>query len=320
MSFVRLLADGAQEAVTLIPLLFTLGIAPAQAQLPRTAMAQAVADAAARPGPAVQADPAFEPAQSLLQPVAGTAMPALVAQHMVLELADGEARLRTTSVFRNDTQEPIAARYRLPLAAAVTLRGFDDDRADAEQADDKTARVEADADGQGGTDRIESTDADRPSAAQDGGPVHDCGGDADDAAIADFIEAGEPDPRSEESGVLWLAPGDEITLVSTRPADVFRRDQRRRVVIVLPPAPAGQPTPQFSAEIDVDAPQPIVALGSATHGGDVDGLGGSRARLFIPNGKVYEARFLSVDLELGTVVQDDSRHWGNEDRLPIALR
>ena len=78
--------------------------------------------------------------------------------------------------------------------------------------------------------------------------------------------------------------------------------------------------PEFSAEVEVGANQPIVALGSATHGGDVDGLGGSTARLFIPNGRVYEARFLSVDLELGTVTQEVARHWGNEDRLPIAVR
>jgi hypothetical protein len=214
---------------------------------------------------------------------------------MVLDLADGGARLRTTSVFRNDTGAPIAARYVLPLAGAVTLRGVDDD-AGAEAALDAIAP--------------------------------DCGGDADNntdesdlpADAAQFIEAGEPDPRTQHAGVVWLAPGDEITLVTTRDADVFRRDTRRRVVIALPPVPAGQPTPQFSAEIDVDAPQPIVALASATHGGEVDGLGGSRARLFIPNGKVYEARFLSVDLELGTVAVDDGRRWGNEDRLPIAFR
>lgn len=288
MSFVRLLADGASEAVTLIPLLFTLGIAPAQAQLPRTAVAQAVSQAVAQTG----APAAAQPAQSILTPVNGTTLPTLVAQHIVIELADGEAQLRMTSVYRNDTNDPIAARYVLPLASAMTLHGVDDDADELEPA----------------------------YVAGD----HECGGDAADdlqsADAAEFIEAGEPDPRTQESGVVWLAPGDEITLVSTRPADVFRRDTRRRVVIALPTPPAGQPVPEFSAEIDVDAPQPIVALGSATHGGDVDGLGGSRARLFIPNGKVYETRFLSVDLELGTVAQDEGRRWGNEDRLPIALR
>lgn len=300
MSFVRLLADGASEAVSLIPLLFVLGVAPAHAQLPRTALAQAVEQAvgqAAKP-----------PTQPVLAPVAGAALPALVAQHMVLELADGEARLRLTSVFRNDTDAPIAAHYLLPLGSAVTLRGVDDDPANEETFD------------------AAATDA------TFGASHHDCGGDADGALqavnaedgkqadAAEFIEAGETDPRTHHSGVLWLEPGDEITLVSTRPADVFRRDTRRRVVIALPPAPAGLPAPQFSAEIDVDAPQPIVALGSATHGGEVDGLGGSRARLFIPNGKVYEARFLSVDLELGAVAHAVGGRWGNEDRLPIAAR
>ncbi len=298
MSFVRLLADGASEAFTLIPLLFTLGAAPAHAQLPRTAMAQAVTEAVAPQRTPAETVPALLP---VLAPVAGSAMPSLVAQHMVIELADGDARLRTTSVFRNETDAPIAARYVLPLAAAVTLQGVDDAAIDAADADPDTALDEL---------------------------VHDCGGDANDtsddgnlsADAAQFIEAGETDPRTQEAGVVWLAPGDEITVVTTRDADVFRRDNRRRVVLVMPPAPSGQPAPQFSAEIDVDAPQPIVALGSATHGGEVDGLGGSRARLFIPNGKVYEARFLSVDLELGAATQDTARRWGNEDRLPIALR
>lgn len=296
MSFVRLLADGAREAATLIPLLFAVGAAPAHAQLPRTAMAQAVGEAvgvqAAPSGPRLSVQP-------VLAPVNGATLPALVAQHMVIELADGAARLRTTSVYRNDTDAPIAARYVLPLAGAVTLRGVDD-IADAPEAD---------------------TDADAEVALD--APEHDCGGGPGDDLAADaaqFVEAGEPDPRTQETGVVWLAPGDEITVETTRDADVFRRDARRRVVIVLPPPPIGQPVPAFSAEIDVDAPQPIVALGSATHGGEVDGLGGSRARLFIPNGKVYEARLLSVDLELGSAVQDDGRHWGNEARLPIALR
>lgn len=276
MSFVRLLADGASEAVALIPLLFTLGVTPAHAHLPRTAAAQAVARTVES-----------TPEQSVLLPVSGAGLPTLVAQHVVLELVDQEARLRTTSVFRNETNAPISARYVLPLASAVTLHGVDDE-------DDVAAEDE----GCGG------------------GPADD----QQSADAAQFIEAGEVDPRDQQSGVLWLEPGDEITLVSVRPADVFRRDARRRVVLALPPPPAGQPAPQFSAEIDVDAPQPIIALGSATHGGEVDGLGGSRARLFIPNGKVYEARFLSVDLELGTAPEQTGLHWGNEDRLPIAAR
>jgi hypothetical protein len=275
MSLVRLLAEGAGEAVKLVPLVFTLGFAPAQAhaQLPRLAAVEN-----ARPGPA-----------PVLQAVEGSPAPTLISQHVAIALAEQGSQLRTTSVFRNDTSAPIAAHYTLPLAGAVSLHGIDED--------------------------------DDPA-----GDDHACGGpdDADDgdesADAAQFIEAGEPSPNKIQSGLVWLEPGDEITLVSVRPADVLRRDSRRRVVIALPPPPAGQPTPQFSAEIAVDANQPIVALGSATHGGDVDGLGGSHARLFVPNGKVYEARFLSVDLELGTVTREEPRHWGNEDRLPIALR
>jgi len=274
MSLVRLLAEGAGEAIKVVPLVFTLGLAPAQAQLPRAAPMQE-SDAGAAP---------------MLQAVADSAAPTLVAQHFALALSEQGSQLRATSVFRNDTKTPIAARYTLPLAGAVTLHGIDD-------ADD----LGTDDPGCGGGE-----DAD---AAQ-----------VTEAEAAQFVEAGEPSPQNVQSGVVWLEPGDEVTLVAVRPADVIRRDSRRRVVIALPPAPAGQPVPEFSAEVEVGANQPIVALGSATHGGDVDGLGGSTARLFIPNGRVYEARFLSVDLELGTVTQEVARHWGNEDRLPIAAR
>lgn len=273
MSLVRLLAEGAGEAVKLVPLVFTLGLAPAHAQLPRTAPVQ---QSEAGPAPA-------------LQPVEGSAAPTLVVQHFALALSDQGSQLRATSVFRNDTNAPIAARYTLPLAGAITLHGIDDE-----------TDVVIDESGCGG-----GNDA----------------GDADEtAATAQFIEAGEVNPQNVQSGVVWLEPGDEITIVSVRPADVFKRDSRRRVVIALPRAPEGQRAPQFSAEVAVDATQPIVALGSATHGGDVDGLGGSHARLFVPNGRVYEARFLSVDLELGTANWEVTRHWGNEDRLPIAAR
>jgi hypothetical protein len=271
MSWVRLLAEEAGEAVKLVALVFTLGLAPAHAQPPRVAPPMQEAEA----GPA-----------PLLQAVAGSATPTLVAQHLALVISDQDPQLRATSVFRNDNQVPIAARYTLPLAGAVTLHGVDD-------AVDETIVA-------GGC-----------------GDVEDASTDAD---AAQFLEAGEQSAHEVQTGVVWLEPGDEITLVAVRQAEVIKRDSRRRVVIVLPPPPSGQPTPQFSAEITVDATQPIVALGSATHGGDVDGLGSSHARLFVPNGRVYEARFLSVDFELGAVRQEVTRHWGNEDRLPIAAR
>src|SRR5262249_5788335 len=161
-----------------------------------------------------------------------------------------------------------AARYTLPLAGAVTLSGVD---ADADDWDEEDPGCGGSDDGEAGD---ESTDA------------------------AQFTEAGEAQPRNVQTGVGWLDPGDGGHLLSGRPAELSKRDSRRRLVLVLPPAPAGQPVPQFSAEVEVDATQPIVALGSATHGGDVDGLGGSRARLFISSGRVYEARFLSVDFQL----------------------
>lgn len=284
MSMVRLLAEGAGEAVRLAPLLFTLGGTPAHAQLPR----------------AVPAQQAHAGAPQALWPVSGQSAPKLIAEHLELTLGTQGSVARTTLVYRNDTDASLAAHYALPLAGAVSLRGVDDDPATLVDQDDCGASAGSD---------LAQHEAGPDQAAQD-----------DPADAAQFLEAGEADPTTLQSGMVWLAPGDEVTLIVVRPVQVLARAARRRVVVVLPESPEGQPVPQFSAEVAVDAAEPIVALGSATHGGAVDGLGGSHARLIVPNGRVHEARFFAVELQLGQVHRADSSRWGREDRLPIAAR
>jgi len=278
MSMVRLLAEGAGEAVRLVPLLFTLGGAPAHAQLPRPVPAQEAAAGAT----------------AAIWPASGSTAPRLVSEHLELTLADSGSVVRTTLVYRNDTDSPVTVHYALPLAGAVSLRGLDDEPLESPGL-------------------LAPRDCSCPARSDD--EVRD-----EPAETAQFAEAGEADPLATQSGLMWLAPGDEVTLVAVRPVAVQARDTRRRVVLALPEAEDGQPVPRFSAEVEVAANAPIVALGSATHGGEVDGLGNSRARLIVPNGRADAGRFFSVDLELGHADRADPPRWGREDRLPVAAR
>jgi hypothetical protein len=267
MTIVRVLADGAGEAIKLVPLLFTLNAPQAHAHLPRAVPVQAAAEA-----------------RAALEPVDATTAPRLVARHLSLAVAEDGATLRTALVFRNESGAPVAARYTLPFSGAIVQHGVDD----AET---------------GGA-----------SPAADG-----CGDPFDDetAAASQFLEAGEPDPRAAQGGVVWLAPGDEVTLVTVRAADLLRRDTRLRVVVPLPAPDDKSYTPRFSADVSVDAGLPVVALRSATHGGTVDGLGGSHALLTIDDGRVHEARFFAVEAELGRPPAQAAPTWGGEARHAV---
>jgi hypothetical protein len=209
-----------------------------------------------------------------------------VARHLSLAVAEDGATLRTALVFRNESGEPVAARYTLPHSGAIVQHGVDDEPGEA-----------------GG---LFST-------------PEDCGDRFDDetADVAKFLEAGEPDPRAAQGGVVWLAPGDEVTLVTVRPADLIRRDTRLRVVVPLPAPDDESFTPRFSADVSVDASLPVVALRSATHGGAVDGLGGSHAVLTVDDGRVHEARFFAIEAELGRPPAQAEPVWGGEARHAV---
>jgi hypothetical protein len=102
-----------------------------------------------------------------------------------------------------------------------------------------------------------------------------------------------------------------------RPVELLVRHGRRRVVLPLVVDRSATFTPQFSAEVRVESERPISALASATHGGRVVGLGERHAVLTVPNGRVYEGRFLAVEFELADASSApmgrvDSRAWGGE--------
>jgi hypothetical protein len=146
--------------------------------------------------------------------------------------------------------------------------------------------------------------------------------DADEELVdPEFIEAGErPVPRGHSEVVL--APGEDVTVVVERDTELLTRGDHHRLVLPLLTQRHGMFTPQFSAAVSIDAARPIVALASATHAGEVSGVGDTTAQLVVPSGRVHEGQFLAVDFTLGgavasppSVAADDGRRWGGEARM-----
>ncbi len=214
---------------------------------------------------------------ALIESIAPGSTLTLIAHHVALRLDGPRGHLHTQLTWRNAGESPIAARYTLPLSATLKQIGIDGD--------------------------------DEPAAGDE-----DCGDDDLAPATAEIIEAGEADPRGVQAGTLWLAPGDEVTIVLTRDADVFARAARHRIVLPLTADESSTLAPQFSAQVQVHADAPIVSLVSATHGGDVDGLGERDAQLVVDDGRGYEKQFFAVEYELDLHAAAQPRYWGGETR------
>lgn len=182
-----------------------------------------------------------------------------VARHVAVDVHGAQAIVHTVLTYRNDSAEPIHALFRVPLPAVVT------------GPLDYVAVLSDDADDAGGVD--------------------------EEMPTTERVEAGE-DLAQFEHGSLLLAPGEEITVTLTRLTPIVVREQRHRLVLPLPAAAEGDTAPRFSAEVLVHAAQPIRALGSATHVGQISGLGDRSVRLLIPEGGAAARRFLSIDFEL----------------------
>jgi hypothetical protein len=278
-----LLLDGALRAAQVAPLAFTLGaLQPAAAQLPRPVMT------AATPAAVPTALPAVIPV--MVDSSAGLDPLHLTIAHVDVQVAGGQALVRTTLIYRNDGSVPVDAQYSVPLPALFGAPG-----------------QPLEALGQG---------------EEIGEDIGGCGDEPYD--VAQFAEAGEPVNVGYEHGSVMVAPGEEVTLVLARPVDLISRGERHRLVLPLDFARGGSFTPRFSAEVQVTAAQPVQSLVSATHGGEVMGVGSTSARLVIPEGRVYEARFLAFDFKLGSASADLPRAadtpvrnaalWGGEGR------
>lgn len=118
---------------------------------------------------------------------------------------------------------------------------------------------------------------------------------ADAAALDEAIELGD----AAGAGRITVAAGAQFSVVVEREAPLLVRGDRHRLVLPLPTQRHGAFTPQFSADVLIDAARPIVALASATHDAQIERDGENRALLAVHDARGYEGRFFAVEFTLG---------------------
>jgi hypothetical protein len=213
------------------------------------------------PEPAVARPPAAQPA-----PVLGTdgsladSGLTLVAHHLDVRIAGGVASVQTQLLLRNDRQTEVAAHYVLPQPARV-VRGEAGGRSDA---------------------------ADAAALCDDDLSPHE----AEQAETA-------PGRLVQRNDVIVVAPGEQIRLEVQREVPVVATGGVHRLQLPLPVDREAPWVPRFTADVLIEAEQPIRRLSSPTHQTLVDGLGENTALLSVPDGFVYRQAQLTVEFELG---------------------
>lgn len=184
----------------------------------------------------------------------------LAAHHLDVRIAGGMASVRTLMLLRNDRPEEAAVHYLLPQPARL-VRG-------------------------------------------DAGGVP---GPADAAALCDgdlSLQAAEqaeaaPGRLVQRNDVIVVAPGEQIGIEVQREVPVVDAGGVHRLQLPLPVDREAPWVPRFTADVLIEAEQPIRRLSSPTHQALVDGLGENTALLSVPDGFVYRQAQLTVEFELG---------------------
>jgi hypothetical protein len=213
------------------------------------------------PPPAAAQPPAAEPAASVLATDGSVAESGLtlVAHHLDVHIADGTASVQTLMLLRNDRQTDVAVHYQLPQAARL-VRG---DAGGALAAADLAAPCD---------DDLSLQAAERAETA--------------------------PGRLVQRHDVIVVAPGEQITLEVQREVPVVVAGGVHRLQLPLPVDRHAPWVPRFTADVLVEAAQPITRLASSTHQALVDGLGEQTALLSVPDGFVYRQAQLAVEFEL----------------------
>jgi len=99
--------------------------------------------------------------------------------------------------------------------------------------------------------------------------------------------------------VIVVAPGEQIGVEVQREVPVETAGGVHRLQLPLPVDREAPWVPRFTADVLVEAGQPIRRLSSPTHQALVDGLGETTALLSVPDGFVYRQAQLAVEFELG---------------------
>ena len=187
----------------------------------------------------------------------------LAAHHVDARIAGGRASVRTLLLLRNDGEAPIAAQYLLPHPARLARGG------------DGLLR------GRGGLAEL-------------------CGDDDLPAAAAELAEA-LPGRLLRARDVIVVAPGERVALEVERELPLEIRGSVQRLRLPLPVDPAAPLAPRFTADVLVEAEQPIRRLASPSHPVLVDGIGERTALLSVADGQVHRQPLLAIEFELAPV-------------------
>lgn len=186
----------------------------------------------------------------------------LVAHHLDVHIADGVATVQALMLLRNDRPAEVAVQYLLPQPARVV----------------------------------------RGNASTLAGP-------AEIAALCDDTDLSLREAEQAETApgrlvqrhdVIVVAPGEQVGVEVLREVPVTVAGRVRRLQLPLPVDRAAPWVPRFTADVLVEAGQPIRRLSSPTHHRAlVDGLGEKSALLSVPDGFVYRQTQLTIEFELG---------------------
>jgi hypothetical protein len=184
----------------------------------------------------------------------------LVAHHVDVRIAGGSASVQQQLLLRNDSAAEVSVQYLLPNPARIVR-------------DDLSALPDR------GTPASLRDDADLSPQA------------------AEFAEAG-PGRLVRRHDVIVVAPGEQIVVEVERQLPVAAVGGVHRLQLPLPVDPAAPWVPRFTADVMVEAEQPIRRLASPTHPVLVDGLGEQTALLSVADGVVHRQAQLAVEFEL----------------------
>jgi hypothetical protein len=121
-------------------------------------------------------------------------------------------------------------------------------------------------------------------------------------------------PPLRQNEVIVVAPGEQIGIELRREVPLATTGGVHRLQLPLPVDREAPWVPRFTADVLVEAGQPIRRLSSPTHQALVDGLGENSALLSVPDGFVYRQTELAIEYELGRA--DTGRPVASLDGVP----
>jgi hypothetical protein len=214
------------------------------------------------PPPAAAQSPPSEPAAAALAVDGSVAESGLtlVAHHLDVRIAGSTALVQALMLLRNDRPTEVAVQYVQPQPARV---------------------VRGDAAGLAGPGDV--------AVLCDEGDLS--------PQVAQQAETA-PGRLVRRYDVIVLAPGEQISLELQREMPVEAVGGVHRLQLPLPVDRQAPWVPRFTADVRVEAGQPIRRLSSPTHQALVDGLGENTALMSVPDGYVYRQTQLAVEFEL----------------------